>query len=111
MSAREVTIFPEKMVIFHLNSKTRKVFLQICFILNFKVFGLPPLHIKIIFGLYYFISKTNFQNFCSTFYDFWVAKRLHSHIFLVVFLKSEILKNAVSERWCTDSMVKYALLF
>ena len=48
-----------------------------------------------------------FSNFCSTFYDFWVAKRLRSHTFLVVFQKSEILKNAVSERWCTDSRKRY----
>ena len=30
-------------------------------------------------------------------------KGLHGHFFLEVLQKSEILKNAVSERWCTDS--------
>ena len=37
------------------------------------------------------------------FYHFWIAKDDMVYIFLVVFQKSEILKNAVSDRWCADS--------
>ena len=63
MSAREVTIFPEKkmkLIIFHLKCskskqncvvciaehKTLKIIPQICLIFNLKVFGLPPLHMQ-----------------------------------------------------------------
>ena len=44
----------------------------------------------------------DFQNFCGTFYDLWNAKWSY---FLEGFQKSEILKNAVSGRWCLDSIV------
>ena len=35
----------------------------------------------------------------------------HGHIFLVVFQKSEISKNAVSKRWCSDNSLNCYISF
>ena len=43
------------------------------------------------------------------FKTFKVVKAWHGHIFLVVFLKSKFMKNAVSERWCMDSRLSFKL--
>ena len=48
---------------------------------------------------YNFYLLTDFQNFCGTYGDM--------VIFLDIFQKSEILKNAVSGRWCLDSSHNY----
>ena len=54
-----------------------------------------------IFGHNYFISEPIFKLFVANFRTHELQK--DGYIFLVVFQKSEILKNAVSERWCSDS--------
>ena len=58
-----------------------------------------------IFGHNYLISELIFKLFVALFRTKIVAKRCHCHIFLVVFQKSEISKNAVSERWCSDNSI------
>ena len=64
--------------------------------------------IQNIFGHNYFISEPIFKIIVTT---FGLQKLWHGHIFLVVFPQNEILKNTVSESWCTDSrsifMTKY----
>ena len=52
------------------------------------------------FGSVYFISKQIFKIFAALFTTFGLQ---NGDIFLVVFQKSEILKNVVSERWFIDS--------
>ena len=58
---------------------------------------------KIIFGHHYFISDPIFKIFKALFITFGLQKDDMVIFFIVVLQKSEILKNAVSERWCTDS--------
>ena len=57
---------------------------------------------KIMFWHNYFTSEPIFKIFAALFMTFGFQKD-DNNIFLAVILKSEILKNAVSERWCSDS--------
>ena len=56
-----------------------------------------------IFGHNCLISEAIFKLFVALFRTHKLQKDDMGHIFLVVFQKSEISKNAVSERWCSDS--------
>ena len=57
---------------------------------------------KMIFGHNYFISEAIFKLFVALFRTHELQKD-GMVIFFVVFQKSEVSKNAVSERWCSDS--------
>ena len=72
-------------------------------IFSFNVLDYLPCSCKIpietIFGLIYIISEPIFKTFAALFTTFGLQK----DDMVMVFQNSEILKNAVSERWCTDS--------
>ena len=56
-----------------------------------------------IFWHNYFISEPIFKIFVALFRTHELQK--DGHVFLAVFQKSEISKNAVSEGWCSDSSI------
>ena len=74
---------------------------------QFKDVGIASLahskcRIKIIFGHTYFIGELIFKIFAALFTTFGLQKD-DKVIFFLWCLRKEILKNAFSEIWCTDS--------
>ena len=58
---------------------------------------------KIIFGHNYITSEPIFNIFAALFRTVGLQKHDIVIFILVAFHETEILKNAVSERWCSDS--------